>query len=67
MNATKRTTEDKLAIKSAKAHHKQFKAKHPARANTEELYAKMDILRGYLKAKANFVLDKGITALQKDY
>lgn len=67
MKATKELSPEKLAIKAAKAHHKQFRANYPSRAITEELYAKVDILRGYRKAKSNFKLDKGITALQKEY
>lgn len=52
MNATKRTTEDKLAIKSAIAHHKQFIARFPDRARAEKQSLQLHLLASMKNAKS---------------
>ena len=53
MNATKRTTEDKLAAKSAKAHHKQFMKNFGPWARDEKRSLQLHTINAMKKAKFN--------------
>jgi hypothetical protein len=52
MKATKELSPEKLAIKAAKAHHKQFMVKHPDRAREEKLSLQSYLINSMKNAKS---------------
>lgn len=52
MKATKELSPEKLAIKAAKAHHKQFMANHPERAREEKLSLQANVIESMKNARS---------------